>query len=458
MVVRYRDRAALLTLVGFVACSNSAGHPGSSPGSGAGGGSNNSAGATGTGSAGTGGNAAGPSTGGNVAATGGRANGEGTGGESLMGSGGADAPTGGSPGTGGSAATGGRAGGAAGGAGLVLDAGVSADSGVFDPGTTGDGDFTVTTLTMQPDLTDKGAPKGKRFQFIMDSTKSTIFDGKDPTVIASQRQLTRLISVYVPAQYKDGTPAPILVMQDGPPSPKGWGDGPPFDAVSRALDNLTISKDPARKLPAFIAIGVENGGSDARGSERGLEYDTLSDRYARFVQMEVLPAILGDPTIKAAYPGLAFTDDPEGKGTYGCSSGAAGSFTMAWFRPDLFRRVITYSGTFVANQNAGQPESPIYPLGAWEYHSSTELIANTDPAKPLRVHLNANEMDNGYTSAESGHHNWVIANQKMAAALKAKGYHYRFDFVKGLGHCDYNAWRATLADTLVWVWSGYPTN
>lgn len=378
--------------------------------------------------------------------------------------------SGGGPGTGGARASGGSGGSLGGpadagrpevgGRGGSADAAAppAIDSGAVDPGPAGDGDFTVTVLTMQTDLTDRGAPKGKRFQFVMDSTKSTIFDGSDSTVNKAQRELTRQVSVYVPAQYKDGTPAPILVLQDGPPVAPGWGDGPPFDAVSRALDNLTISKDPARKLPAFIAIGVQNGGSDSKGSERGLEYDTLSDRYARFVQLEVLPAVLANAQIKAAYPNLAFTDDPEGKGTYGCSSGAAASFTMAWFRPDLFRRVITYSGTFVAQQNAGQPESPIYPLGAWEYHSSMELIANTAPIKPLRVHLNANEMDNGYTAPESGHHNWVIANQRMAAAMKAKGYHYRYDFVMGLGHCDYNAWRATLADTLVWLWSGYPTN
>lgn len=262
----------------------------------------------------------------------------------------------------------------------------------------------------------------------------------------------------MPAKYKDGTPAPLFVMQDGPASSGGWGDGPPFDAVSRALDNLTIATDPARKIPAFIAIGIENGGDDSKGSERGLEYDTLSDRYARFVELEVLPAVLGNAQIKAAYPAIAFTSNPEGRATYGCSSGAAASFTMAWFRPDLFRRVVTYSGTFVAQQNAGQPETPLFPLGAWEYHSSMELIAKAEPVKPLRVHLNVNQNDNGSTAAESGHHNWVLANQHMAAALKAKGYHYKFNFVRGLGHCDYKAWQSTLADTLIWVWRGYPTD
>lgn len=374
---------------------------------------------------------------------------------------GANASGGSNPANGGSSNGGepGAAGATTGGADTGAGGGMAAagTSGATDPGVAGDGDFTITAGAMQPDLTDKGAPKGKRFQFVMDSTKSTIFDGADKTLKVGLRHLTRQVTVYVPAQYKDGTPAPLMVLQDGPFSAGGWGDTPPLDAVSRALDNLTIASDPARKIPAFIAIGVENGGSDSLGSERGLEYDTLSDRYARFVELEVLPAILSNATIKAQYPALAFTSDPEGRATYGCSSGAAASFTMAWFRPDLFRRVITYSGTFVAQQNAGQPESTVYPFGAWEYHSSLALIANTEK-KPLRVHLNVNGMDNRYMDAESTHHNWVLANQHMAAALKAKGYHYKFDFVTGLGHCDYNAWRATLADVLIWTWRGYPTN
>ena len=115
-----------------------------------------------------------------------------------------NAKSGGAPGTGGMSAAGGPGGGAvtsADAGGLDAIAPGAVDSRVVDPGTTGDGDFTITTLTMQPDLTDKGAPKGKRFQFVMDSTKSTIFDGTDPTVNKSQREVTRQISVYVPAQY-----------------------------------------------------------------------------------------------------------------------------------------------------------------------------------------------------------------------------------------------------------------
>jgi enterochelin esterase family protein len=329
-----------------------------------------------------------------------------------------------------------------------IDAGVDAgrDAGV-DVGTEGDGDFTISTFTTQAELTDLGAPKGKSFSFTMDSTKSTIFDGSDKTLSPSKpRSLTRQISVYIPAKYVDGTPAPILVMQDGPG---------PMTEISRALDNLTTSTDPTRKVPPFIAIGVQNGGNDAQGSERGLEYDTLSDRYARFIQLEVLPAVLADARIKAAYPKLAFTDDPEGRATYGCSSGGVAAFTMAWFAPHLFRRVLSYSGTLVAQQNSGQPESPLYPLGAWEYHSSKQLIANSE-VKPLRIFLNVNENDLGAADPESTHHNWVMANQRTAAALKVKGYHYRYVLAKGLGHCDSRALKATLADALVWLWRGYP--
>lgn len=340
------------------------------------------------------------------------------------------------------------------------DAGRDANSaapevpGVRDPGTAGDGDYRINTFAMQPELTDRGAPTGTHFNFSMDSTRSVIFDGSDATLDPGKpRLLTRNVAVYVPDSYVDGTPAPILVIQDGPAGQRNAQ----FDAVSRALDNLTTSADPARRLPAFVAIAVQNGGNDAQGSERGLEYDTLSDRYARFVELEVLPAVLADPQIRAAYPGLSFTSNPEGRATMGCSSGGAAAFTMAWFRPDLFRRAITYSGTFVAQQNAGQPESPSYPLGAWEYHSSLNLIGNTAPPLPLRVFLNVNGMDNGYDAPENGYHNWVLANQHMAAALGAKSYHYRFVTAEGIGHCDARAWQSTLADTLVWAWAGYPT-
>ena len=299
----------------------------------------------------------------------------------------------------------------------------------------------------QPDLTDKGNAKGKSFHFVMSSAQSQLFKGDDPTLKPENlHTFMRGVDVYVPAAYKDGTPAPVLLIQDGP------GE---LGLVKNALDNLTISKDPARKLPAFVVVAVANGGGDGRGSERGLEYDTMSGKYADFVQTEVLPAVVADAKVKAAYPNLSFTDNPEGKATLGCSSGGAAALSMGWFRPNLFHRLITYSGTFVAQQNATAPEATMFPDGAWDYHSELMLIQNSPP-KDLRVFNNCNEMDNGATAPESGHHNWVIANQRTAAALKAKGYHNRFVFAAGAGHCDGNVQNATLADTLVWMWQGYP--
>ena len=369
----------------------------------------------------------------------------GSGGTSRGGSSGGGA-AGGNAATGGTTA-GGRGGGQAGGAG-----------GAVDPGTDGDGDFTIgPTYTRQSDLTSKGAPAGKMFSFTMNSADSKIYTGLDTTLI-SPKAFSRAINVYVPAAYKNGTAAPFLVIHDGPtqmlstpPTSGALGN------VRLALDNLTASTDPARRLPAFIAIAVANGGGDSLGSQRGLEYDTMSDRFARFIDTEVLTAVLANAQVKAAYPNLGFTTDPEGRGSFGCSSGGAAALTMAWFRPDLFRKALTYSGTFVDQQDTDAPEERMYPLGAWEYHSSLALIANTDP-KPLRLFVNANDRDNGYTAPESGHHNWVIANERTAAALKAKGYHYRYVAGENAGHCDGNVQNATLADALVWIWRGYPSN
>src|SRR5260370_37297834 len=142
-----------------------------------------------------------------------------------------------------------------------------------------------------------------------------------------------------------------------------------MNLVGNALDNLTISKDANRKLPPFIAIADQNGGNDGKKSERGLEYDTMSDRLARFITDEVLPAVLANADIKAAYPKLALTQNPWGRAVIGCSSGGAAALTMGWFRPDLFRRIIAYSRTFRAHQNDDAPEQTKYPLPPREYPS-----------------------------------------------------------------------------------------
>jgi predicted alpha/beta superfamily hydrolase len=242
-----------------------------------------------------------------------------------------------------------------------------------DRGKEGEGDYQVgPDYTIDPDLKDKGNPKGKSFEFSMALADSKIFRGDDSTLQPEKKPVrkTRRVYVYVPTAYRDGAKAPILVIHDGPGQ---------LNLVRNALDNLTISRDSNRKLPAFIAIAVENGGNDGKKSERGLEYDTLSDRLARFINDEVMPAVLNNPEIKAAYPHIAITDNPWGRAVMGCSSGGAAALTMGWFRPDLFRRLIAYSGTFVAQQDEDAPEATKFPLGAWEYHSGMKLIESSEP-------------------------------------------------------------------------------
>ncbi len=312
----------------------------------------------------------------------------------------------------------------------------------------GNGEFTIgPDYTLDPDLTDKGNPKGKQFEFTLALAESRIFKGDDKTLEPDKKPVNKLrtITVYVPAGYRDGTQAPYLVIHDGPGQ---------LGLVRNALDNLTLSKDPKRRLPAFVAIAVQNGGDDGKNSERGLEYDTMSGRLARFISEEVLPAVLAQPAILAAYPKLAFTADPWGHAVIGCSSGGAAALTMGWFRPDLFRRIIAYSGTFVDQQDDDAPEEAKFPFGAWEYHSGMKLIESSEK-KPLRIFTHVSEHDIRENDPEDTHHNWVMAGKRTSAALEAKGYDHRFVFSLGTGHCDGKVFQQTLADTLVWIWRGY---
>src|SRR5207247_10109188 len=118
----------------------------------------------------------------------------------------------------------------------------------------------------------------------------------------------------------------------------------------------------------------QNEGNHGKKSHPGLASATMSDRLPRFIHHEVLPAVLNNADIKAAYPKFALTENPWGRAVLGCSSGGAAALTMGWFRPDLFRRLIAYSGTFVDQQDDDAAEDAIYPMGWWIYHSSSILL------------------------------------------------------------------------------------
>jgi enterochelin esterase family protein len=333
-------------------------------------------------------------------------------------------------------------------AGLIAFSGFASAASSENPGKEGNGAFTVgPEYKMDPVLTNQGNPKGQQFEFSMPLAESKIFDGKDKTLEPDKKKVNveRKITVYVPAEYKDGTKAPYLIIHDGPGQ---------LNLIKYALDNLTISKDPDRQLPPFIAIAVQNGGNDGKNSERGLEYDTMSDRLARFIHDEVIPAVLANAKIKEAYPKFALTENPWGHAVIGCSSGGAAALTMGWFRPDWFRRIIAYSGTFVDQQDDDAPEEKEYPLGAWEYHSGMKLIEKSEP-KPLRIFTHVSENDNRPNDPEETYHNWVMAGKRTNEALEKKGYDHRFVFSLATRHCDRRVFELTLADTLVWTWRGY---
>jgi enterochelin esterase-like enzyme len=306
-------------------------------------------------------------------------------------------------------------------------------TGSTDPGSAGDGDIVVGPTYMDsPDGKLKsGAPAGFSASFTLTSAMSNIFKGADFTPPLT---FSRSIKVFVPAQYKDGTESPFMVSSDGF-----------YGGLQTVVQNLADDPNPDHHVPPLVIIGIQNGPDVHPDSERSLEYDTVSDRYWQFVTKEVIPAVLANGALKAKFQNFKLTSDPNGRGGYGCSSGGPAVMGLAWFGD--FNRVFSFSGSFVAIQ-----QTTDHPDGAWEY---TQLITAA-PARPdLRVFLEVGEHDKRYTEPESAHSNWVISNTNMAAALKAKGNHYRFVLAKGAGHCDDNARNQVMPEGLIWLWRGY---
>src|SRR3984957_9461272 len=308
-----------------------------------------------------------------------------------------------------------------------------------------DGNFIAgPTYVRAPEASvQEGVPQGAVVEFTMSSTDSKIYPGiardagtfgtPDPTnpaklvlTTSHPAPYTRHVAVYVPSQYVPGTPAPFIIGTDGPDR-----------TLFTVLNNLIAEK----KLPVMIAISVGNGSGDAQGSERGLEYDTMSGLYAEWVETELLPLVEAKAQVK-------LTRDPDGRATMGGSSGGSCALIMAWYHPELYHRVLTYSGTYVNQQWPVNPETL---HGAWEFHE--HIIPNT-PAKPLRIWMEVGDRDN--FSTRDNLHDWVVANENMAKVLADKGYHYQFVFARNAGHTDGTVKRQTLPEALEYVWQGYP--
>jgi enterochelin esterase-like enzyme len=289
----------------------------------------------------------------------------------------------------------------------------------------GDGNFFIgPDYSLPPELTPKdGVPKGRVETFTVNAADSKFY----PDTGMRGATPTRQVTVYIPSQYVAGTRAALIVSCDA------------YTVRDNQLPTILDNMIAEKRLPPIIAVMIANGGGDGPGSERGLEYDTVSGKYAEFVEAEILPKVEKDYNV-------LITKDPELRMTLGGSSGGSASFNMAWFHPELYHKVLIYSGTFV-NQHPDET----YPHGAWEY--ADHLIAQS-PAKPIRIWMHVSQNDNGATSASAGFHNWVIANIRVANALKAKGYHYQFIYAKNAGHTERKVISQTYPAALEYVWQG----
>jgi enterochelin esterase family protein len=310
-----------------------------------------------------------------------------------------------------------------------------------------DGNFILgPTHISAPEISGQhGISNGRVFEFTMNSVDSKIYPGiardantfgtVDPAEPAKlivttshSAPYTRKVAVYVPKQYEAGSAAAFIVGADGPDR-----------LLFSTLDTLVGQ----HKLPVMIGISIGNGSGDAQGSERGLEYDTMSGRYAEFVEKEVLPRVEAEAKVK-------LTKDPDGRATMGGSSGGSCALIMAWYHPELYHRVLTYSGTFINQQ---WPYDPQTPHGAWEFHEN--LIPNS-PAKPIRIWMEVGDRDLFNPNVmRDNMHDWVLANENMAKVLAAKGYHYQFVFARNAAHVDHAVREQTLAEALEYIWQGY---
>ena len=261
-----------------------------------------------------------------------------------------------------------------------------------------------------PDAQPKdGVPKGNLSK---QSWDSEIFPGT-----------TRDYWVYVPAQYDGSVPAAVMIFQDGHGFVKEKG----HTQVKTVFDNLIHAGEMPVTIGIFINPGVvpaSKKGQEAR-KNRSFEYDTLSDRYARFLLEEILPEVENS---------YRLTSNPDCRAICGNSSGGICAFTVAWERPDAFRKVVSHIGSFT-NIRGGH----VYPA----------LIRKSDP-KPLRVFLQDGEND-----LDNLHGNWPLANRQMAKALAYAGYDYKF--VMGTDGHSARHGGSIFPDTLRWLWRDWKT-
>ena len=254
-----------------------------------------------------------------------------------------------------------------------------------------------------------GVPKGKVAKYSWNT--SAVFPGT-----------TRDYWVYVPAQYDGSKPACVMIFQDG----AGFAGDNGAWHLPTVLDNLIQEG----AVPVTIAILIDPGVLPAVRPDqmarynRSYEYDGLGDRYARFLTEEILLEVGKQYKLSA---------DPNDRAIAGSSSGGIAAFNAAWERPDAFRRVLSFIGSYT-NLRGGDR----FP----------NLIRKMEP-KPIRVFLQDGSSDLNIYSGS-----WWMANQSMAMALDYAGYEVKF--VGGTEAHNSRHGAALLPDALRWLWHDYP--
>ncbi len=228
--------------------------------------------------------------------------------------------------------------------------------------------------------------------------------------------------VYVPAQYDEDRPSPVMVFQDGENFIRDKGDW----RVPVVFDNLIHQG----LMPVTIGIFINPGhrgrrseGIPRRKNNRSVEYDSLGGQYARFLLEEILPEVAKT---------YRLSNKPEDRAICGNSSGGICAFTVAWERPDAFRKVVSHIGSFV-NIRGGH----VYP--AW--------IRKTE-RKPIRIFL-----QDGLNDLDNRHGNWPLANKQMETALAFM--HYDFRMVWGSGAHSGKHGGSIFPETLKWLWRDF---
>ena len=257
-----------------------------------------------------------------------------------------------------------------------------------------------------------GVPQGKTFSFTFEGSR--LYPGT-----------VRTITVYVPAQYKGDKPACVYVGLDA----LGFG-------VPVVFDNL-IHKG---EMPVTIAVGISSGVVSSKHDtenprfNRSYEFDSLNDSLAQLIDGEIFPEVERRQT-PDGQP-IKLSRDPNDQCAGGASTGGVAAFTLAWERPDLFRRVFSAIGTFVGMRGGDR-----YPV----------LVRKTEP-KPIRVFLQDGENDQWMGGPEVG--DWWMSNQTLDRALEFAGYEHQHMWGTG-PHSDSHA-TAIFPDAMRFLWKAWP--